>query len=183
MIRAMMTCSLALAILSSPALFAQTRTVRTVTLPDGSKGIPTGSPAGFAGGKGSNPEPKGFAGGKGSNAERTAELRLVAVRFAKRKFEVTFKNVGTAPTRPETLVLVLRNTRLTASVPAIAPGQTRVVVVVIERKKLRDVIKGALAALGRAVKDLLDDVRIEVDIDINIQIGGKSETRRVNLND
>jgi hypothetical protein len=183
MIRNTLLSTLALALLCGSTLFAQTKTVKTVTLPDGTKGIPTGAPKGFANGKGSNAEPQKFGNAKGSNAPQTAELQLVAVRFEKRKFLLTFKNVGNVATKAETLVLVIRNTRLTASVPPIAPGQTRVVVVVIERKTLRDVIKQKLKEIGRAVKDFFDDLKIEVDIDINIQIGGKSESRNVKLAD
>src|SRR5262249_36610717 len=81
MFRIAMICSLALAILPAQSLVAQTKST------------------------------KGFANAKGSNPEKTAELKLVGVRFEKRKFELSFKNVGTAATRPETLVLVLRNIR------------------------------------------------------------------------
>src|SRR5688500_17448257 len=118
MIRNAMLCSLALAILSGSTLFAQTKA--------GFSGGKGSNPQRFGNAKGSNAEAQKFGNAKGSNAEQAAELKLVAVRFEKRKFEVTVKNVGNAATKPQTLVLVIRNTRLTAQVPPIAPGQTKV---------------------------------------------------------
>lgn len=138
----------------------------------------------FGEAKGSNaPAKQAFGKAKGSNAPaKKSDVKLVRVSFDRRErtFELTFTNFGDLASKPEAFnLVVLRNTNLAAALPVLQPNQTRTITVKIERVKLLAVIKDRLLELGRKIRDLLDDV--EVNVDISVTINGKTLQASVSI--